>query len=471
MTTKSELASQPISEIQRLFSEGSYSPHDLLDSILENIRHREVKVHAYLHLESEEKLRKVADIADLAIKKNQAGLICGIPMAVKDNTYVEGMPCTGGSRLLEDSRPQGDSFAVSKLRRSGAIFLGKSNLDEMAAFGIATNNPHYGRTYNPWNLTRIPGGSSGGSAAAVASGEAVAATGSDTGGSVRIPASFCSLTGLKPTYGRLGRTGTLSMSWSLDHLGIIARSVRDAELLTWIMSGKDEDDYSTTNSPPMERFSFSEPPDLHGIKVATLGNPIRASDEGVTKLFQESVSKISSLGATVSEFKLPHMEDITPAIFAIALPETSSYHEQWLRSSPELYGNVLKSYVELGHSILATQYIKAQRQKTAITREVVKKLQGVDAILLPTAPSIAPRLEQETVTIQNKEYPAFQVLTENTYPFNFLGLPAITIPNGFIDDMPTGLQIVGSHWREDLLYKVGDAYQQVTDYHKKIAMA
>ena len=470
MTTKPELGTQPITEIQRLFSEGAFTPHDVLDVVLDNLRRREVKVHAYLHVASEEELRKKAEEADLALKEKKAGLLCGIPMAVKDNTFVSGMPCTGGSRLLEDSRPQGDSFSVSKLRNCGAIILGKTNLDEMAAFGIATNNPHYGRTYNPWNLTRIPGGSSGGSAAAVAAGEAVAATGSDTGGSVRIPASFCGLTGLKPTYGRLSRTGTISMSWTLDHLGVITRTVRDAELLTYIMSGEDRDDSATTNSPPLERYSFSDSPDLQGIKVATLSNPIRSSDEGVTKLFQESVDKISSLGATMKEFKLPYIEDITPAIFAIALSETAAYHEQWLRNSPELYGNVLKSYVELGHGILATQYLKAQRQKTVISIEVAKKLRDVDAVLLPTAPSIAPRLEQETVTIQNKEYPAFQVLTENTYPFNFLGLPAISIPNGFSQGMPTGLQIIAAHWREDLLYKVGDAYQQVTDFHKKAAM-
>lgn len=470
MTTKAELASQSISEIQRLFSESAFGPHDLLDSILENIRRKEAKVHAYLHIASENDLSEQADLADLQLKSKKGGAICGIPLAVKDNTYVAGMPCTGGSRLLGDYRPQNDAFGVAKLRKNGAIFIGKSNLDEMAAFGISTNNPHYGRTYNPWNLNRIPGGSSGGSAAAVAAGEATAATGSDTGGSVRIPASFCGLTGLKPTFGRLGRTGTLTMSWSLDHLGVIARTVRDAELLTWIMSGRDKDDSATCNSPQSKRFIFSEASDLRGIKIARLGNPLRESDEGVNKAFQESWEKIASLGATMSEFNMPHMEEITPAIFAIALSENSSYHEQWLRSSPELYGSVLKSYVELGHSVLATQYLKAQRQKTVVTKEVVRKLREVDVILLPTAPSIAPLLEQETVTIQNKEYPAFQVLTENTYPFNFLGLPAISIPNGFFQGMPTGLQIVASHWREDMLYRVGDAYQQVTDFHKKAAI-
>lgn len=457
-------------EIQRLFSEGSFGPHDLLDSILENIHRREVKVHAYLYIAPEEELRKQADASDQELKNKSAGPICGIPLAVKDNTYVADMPCTGGSRLLEDYRPQADAFGVAKLRKSGALFLGKSNLDEMGAFGVATNNPHYGRTYNPWNLTRIPGGSSGGSGAAVAAGEASGATGSDTLGSVRLAASFCGLTGLKPTFGRLGRTGLLSMSWSLDNIGIIARTVRDAELLTWVMAGEDPDDSSTLNVPKLDRASFPEPPDLHGIKIATLLNPLRGSDEAVSKVFQESVEKISSLGATLTEFKMPHMEEITPALFAIALPENSSYHEQWLRSSPELYGSILKSYVELGHSVLATQYLKAQRQRTVLAKEVAKKLRGVDAVLLPTATSIAPRLEQETVTVQNKDYPAFQVLTENTYPFNFLGLPAISIPNGFFQGMPTGLQIVATHWREDLLFKVGDAYQQVTDFHKKVAM-
>ncbi len=470
MTTKTELATQPITEIQKLFSDGAFSPHDLLDRILENIQKREVKVHAYLYIEPEEKLRKEADEADIALKNGKGGLICGIPIAVKDNTYVAGMPCTGGSRLLEDSHPKEDASAISKLRSEGGIMLGKTNLDEMAAFSITTNNPHYGRTYNPWNLTRIPGGSSGGSAAAVAAGEAVAATGTDTGGSVRIPASFCGLTGIKPTFGRLSRAGTLSASWSLDHLGVISRSVRDAELLIRIIAGEDPRDPTTTNTPLLQKFSFLDHPDLKGLKIGTVSNLIHETDKDVTELFQESVDKIASLGATISKVKVPRMEEITPLLFAIALPETSAYHEQWLRDSPELYGSELRSYVELGHGILATQYLKAKRIRTAIIDEVAKALQDVDALLLPTTPTIAPHLEQLTYTIQNKEYPAIQVLASNTYPFNFLGLPALSVPNGFVEGMPTGLQIVASQWREDVLYRIGDAYQQVTDYHKKAAM-
>ncbi len=470
MTTKSDLVLRSISEIRTLFAEGSFTPHDLLDVILENIKRNEAKVHAYLHVVPEVELRKAADEAESSHRNKTAGLLCGIPLAIKDNTLVSGMPCTGGSRLFDNSSANTDSFAVSKLRKNGAIFLGKTNLDEMAAFGIATNNPHYGRTYNPWNLERIPGGSSGGSAAAVAAGEAFASTGGDTGGSVRIPACFCGLTGLKPTYGRIGRTGTMGMSWSLDHLGVITRTVRDAELLAYVASGQDPGDSTTAGSPALERYSFAETPNLEGIRVGVLSNPIRESDEGVTKAFQQSVDKISTLGASIMDLSLPYMEEITPAIFAIALPEVSTYHEEWLRNTPELYGTILKSYVELGYGILATQYLKAQRLKTVITEEVVKKLQDVDAILTPTAPSVAPGLDQETVTIQNKDYPAFQVLTENTYPFNFLGLPAISIPNGLSQGMPTGLQIVATHWREDILYKVGDALQQVTDFHKKVAL-
>ena len=165
--------------------------------------------------------------------------------------------------------------------------------------------------------------------------------------------------------------------------------------------------------------------------------------------------------------KLPDLEHVTPTIFAIALPEVSSYHEEWLRTKREMYGKDLRGYIQLGHTMLATQYLKAQRAKTIIMERVAMKLREVDALVVPTNPSVAPKIDQETITIDGREYPAFQVLTENTYPFNLLGLPAISIPAGFSDGMPVGLQIVGSHWREDVILKVGDAFQQVTDFHMK----
>jgi len=274
--------------------------------------------------------------------------------------------------------------------------------------------------------------------------------------------------GLKPTYGRIGRSGTITMSWSLDHLGVIARHVRDTALMLSIMSGTDPSDQSTINSPPPERYSFDDDPDLERSRIGVLQNPLCDFDEDVQRVFDDSVSVFSSLGAEISEVKLPHLEEITPAIFAIALPETSSFHEEWLRSSPELYGSVLRSYVELGHGVLATQYLKAQRLKTLITKEISKKIRGIDVLITPTAPSIAPGLDEETIRIRGREYPAFQVLTENTYPINFLGLPAMSIPNGFSGRMPVGLQIIASHWNESKLLLIGDAYQQVTDFHRKI---
>ncbi|MDA4131266.1 MAG: amidase family protein, partial [Thaumarchaeota archaeon] len=185
--------------------------------------------------------------------------------------------------------------------------------------------------------------------------------------------------------------------------------------------------------------------------------------------FDESVSKLEGLGAKISDFSLPYMDEITPAIFAIALPETSAYHDAWLRSTRELYGKVLRSFIELGHGILATQYLKAQRLKTMITKETSRKLQDLDVVITPTAPSIAPKTDQETITIRGKEYPAFQVLSENTYPMNFLGLPAMSLPNGFSHGLPTGLQLIAAHWNETALFKVGDAFQQITDFHRKIA--
>jgi len=465
---KSELAHQPITVLRELFRDGSFEPEDLLDCLLENIRRYESKIHAYLHMVPEHTLREQARDASKELKNFGSRPLTGIFMAIKDNTYVSGLPCTAGSKILEGYIPLKDATAVSRLREQGAVFLGKTNLDEFAAFGIATNNPHFGRTFNPWNLGRIPGGSSGGSAAAVSAGEAVAATGSDTGGSVRIPASFCNLVGLKPTFGRISRSGTITMSWTLDHFGVIARTVRDASVLYEAMSGKDASDSSTLNSPELERSAFADdPPDLFGIKLGIFSNPIRASDDGVMSCFDESVRVLSEAGARIRSIELPDVEHITPAIFAIALSEVAAYHEEWFRTRREDYADTLRGYVQLGHTILATEYLKAQRARATIVERVSRKLAEVDVLLVPTNPSVAPELNQEFVEIRGKRYPAFQVLTENTYPFNLLGLPAMTIPNGFSNGLPVGLQLVCSHWKEDLLFKVGDCYQQLTDYHKK----
>jgi len=210
---------------------------------------------------------------------------------------------------------------------------------------------------------------------------------------------------------------------------------------------------------------LTDEPDLRDLKIGIFVNPIRDSDEGVMARFRESVSIFSELGAKIVDVTLPDVELVTPIIFAIALPEVASYHEDWLRTKKEMYGKVLRGYVQLGHTVLATQYLKAQRARTVIVRKMAKKFSEVDALLVPTNPSVAPKIDQDTIRIGGKEFPAFQVLTENTYPFNLLGLPALSIPAGFSDGMPVGMQIIGSEWREDIVLKVGDAFQRRTDHH------
>ena len=463
---KSDMLNRNIGDIVSLFYQSSFEPDDLLDVVLENIRRFETKLHSFVFLEQESSLRLEADRLKSEISKGKVLPLCGIPIAVKDNTNVSGMPCTGGSRLFKDFVPAEDSFAISALRKNGAIILGKTNLDEMGAFGIETNNPLFGRTFNPWDLGRTPGGSSGGSAAAVASSEAIAATGSDTGGSVRIPAAFCGVTGMKPTYGRIGRYGTFGMSWSLDHLGVIARSAQDAQLLVSIMGERDPQDSSTANAPPVDHGGHDHP-NLKGVKIATLANPLVDSDDGVLGAFDAAVDLIREAGASFSELSLRYFSEIKAPIFAIALAETAAYHEQWFRDSHSAYGERLKKYVQLGHGVLATQYLKALRQKTVITKSISEQLRSVDALLLPTSPSIAPELNQETIEIKGAKHLAFEVLTENTYPFNFLGLPAISIPIGFSKDMPVGIQIVSAHWKESMVYRIAGCLQQMSEYHVK----
>jgi aspartyl-tRNA(Asn)/glutamyl-tRNA(Gln) amidotransferase subunit A len=351
---------------------------------------------------------------------------------------------------------------ATRLREAGAVLLGKLNMHEFA-YGPTGLNPHYGTSRNPWDGSRMPGGSSSGSGVAVAAQLAAGALGTDTGGSVRIPAALCGIVGLKPTYGRVSRAGVIPLAWSLDHVGPMTRTVADAALLLHVLAGRDPADPSTADVPvPDYRRALTG--DIRGLR---LGLP-RALffdhlDPEVRAAVESAALSLQGLGASVEEVSLPRMPHAAPASFAIIAAEAAAYHEPYLRHRAADYGADVRARLTAGQFVLATQYLKAQRARRVVRADVDAALTRVDAFLLPTTPIPAPPLAAREVTVDGVTEDVRWWLIRCTRPINVTGHPALSVPYGFTSGgLPIGLQLVGRHFDEATLLRIGHALEAVS---------
>lgn len=393
------------------------------------------------------------------------GPLHGIPVTLKDLIDTRGIRTTCGSRIRAEYVPSEDATVTTRLRAAGAVLLGKTALHEFA-YGVTTNNPHFGATRNPWDPDRIPGGSSGGSGAAVAAGLGPVSIGTDTGGSIRIPAGLCGVVGLKPAFGRVSRYGVFPLSWSLDHVGPLTRTVEDAAHVLQAIAGPDAQDPSTLGQ---DRPDFTEA--LHrsvtGLRVGVVGDELhREMTDDVRGAFQEALRVLGTLGVHVEDVALPHAAEATIAQTAIIMSESASVHERWLRERPEDYGGEIRARLRRGQFFAATQYLRAQRTRALVVREVGDLLRRYAALVLPTTPCVAPLITQDTVVIENHTRDVRGALTRLTRFANFTGLPAISVPCGAgVDGMPVGLQIVGRPMDEATVLALAHAYEQATPWH------
>jgi aspartyl-tRNA(Asn)/glutamyl-tRNA(Gln) amidotransferase subunit A len=467
MVNKSNLTFQSLVGLKGMLSSGEIDAHDILDSYMDRIRRLDdSSIHAFLVLSSEQTLRQEADAASRALKNGNSAScpLAGIPIAIKDNTFVAGLACTAGSKILGKFIPKSDAPVTKNLRKAGAIVVGKTSMHEFA-YGVTNNNPHYGPTHNPWNLELIPGGSSGGSAAAVAAGFVPASIGTDTGGSVRIPSALCGVVGLKPTRGSLNKSGIIPLSWTLDHVGVLARNAQDVGLLFDVLKEKESGKDNTPANLAVQRHRTEEN-SLKGVRIGIPRKILQPLDDRVAKVFEQSLDKLSELGASVTDIDVPQeWVHIPSAFLTILLSEASAYHEKWVRTSLDAYGQDVRSLVQAGYPFLATQYMKAQQARQLITEASMSMFKTIDVLALPTVATVAPRIGEEMVQISGQHYPVLQALSLYTLLFNFTGQPAISIPNGFVDGLPTGLQLVAAHWREADLIKITSAFQGITDFH------
>jgi aspartyl-tRNA(Asn)/glutamyl-tRNA(Gln) amidotransferase subunit A len=383
----------------------------------------------------------------------------GIPIAVKDLFDVAGIRTTIGSKFFADHIAAQDAFVVEKLKQAGAVLMGKTNTHEIA-LGITGNNPHYGTARNPWDVTRIPGGSSSGSTIAVATGMALGALGSDTGGSIRIPASLCGVVGFKPTFGRVSLRGVFPLSWNLDHVGPLAKCVRDAALLLQIMAVYDPLDPASVKMLTGDYLGHLTD-DVKGRKIALgVGQFIETSDPEVLRAVQEAARVFESLGCKVQEEDVSWLKDAALANKLMTQSDGAAVHRDRLKEHPEQFGDDIRRRLEDGANTPLADYILARRTQAEVRKKFEQFFESYDFLITPTTPIAAPTIEGHDAVEQAGR------LTRFTAPFNLAGLPALSLPCGFTSDgLPIGLQIVSRAWGEFKVLNTAHAYEQATEWH------
>lgn len=443
------------------------SPVEVTRAQLERITRLDHTLNTYVTLLSERALHEARTAEEEIMQGRYRGPFHGVPIAPKDLFESAGVKTTAGSLLLKDYVPARDATVLARLRQQGAIVLGKLNLHEFA-YGATGVNPHYGTSKNPWGLDRAPGGSSSGSGVAVAAGLAYGSLGTDTGGSVRIPASFCGIVGLKPTYGRCSRAGIIPLAWSLDHPGPMARSVADAALMLTAIAGHDPRD-PTTVRQPVPDYTQGLTGDLEGVRVG-LPRPLFLDDldPEVEAALKVAMRELEHLGARMQIVSIPQMRRAALMSTVIIAAEGAAYHLEHLRTQASQLGPDVGSRLKLGALLPAWAYFKAQRLREALRRELAEAMTQVDVLLTPTVAIEAPTIEQCTVRPEAPLSPVLFQIPLLTRPFNLTGNPVISVPCGFtFSGLPIGMQIVGKPFDEAMMLRVAHAYEQATEWHQR----
>lgn len=461
------------------------SATEITTETLKRIETLEPKIRSFLRVTAEQALKSAKQVDAKIAAGEEIGLLEGIPIGIKDNMCTRGIPTTCASRMLENFVPPYESTVTQKLNEAGAITVGKTNLDEFA-MGSSTENSAYQVTANPWDLTRVPGGSSGGSAAAVAAEECIVSLGSDTGGSIRQPASLCGVIGLKPTYGLVSRFGLVAFASSLDQIGPFARTVEDAAILLSAIAGHDPKD-STSLKVEIPDYTQFLKPDLKGIKVGVIKETF---GEGLNSVVGDTVNKaiaqLKSLGAEIIEVTCPRFRYGVPAYYVIAPSEASAnlarydavkygirehadkLISMYTKTRATGFGKEVKRRIMIGTYTLSAgyydaYYLKAQKVRTLIKQDFENAFERVDVLISPTSPTTAFKAGEKT-----EDPLSMYLLDLMTIPVNLAGLPGMNVPCGFdAEGLPIGMQLIGNVLREDVLFQVAHAYEQSTEWHTK----
>lgn len=481
-----ELCKKTIYELSDLISKKEVKAIEVVECFLQRIEEIDNKIGAFLYIAKEEALEKAKEIDKNIIENKNYNLFQGIPIGIKDNINVLDMQNTCGSKMLEDYIASYDATVIEKLKKENFIILGKTNMDEFA-MGSSNEKSAFKNTKNPWNLNRVTGGSSGGSAAAVSSFQVPVALGTETGGSVRQPASFNGIVGLKPTYGRISRYGVTSFASTLDQVGIFSRKIEDCAALTNIISGVDNKDFTTIN---MEVKNYRKNLDKD-LKGKVIGIPKEFFKEGldcnIKKAIDEAILVLKDNGAKIKPCSIPLNEYALPVYYILSSAEASSnlsrfdgirygkradncknLSELYIKSRSKFLGTEVKERILLGTYVLSKGYYNDYYEKALKIRELIKIqykeiFKEVDCLLSPTTPTLPFKLGE-------KEKEPLEMYLSDIYTVsaNIVGIPAISIPCGVIDNLPVGMQLMGNYFSEDLLFNIGYKYEKSTNWHKKI---
>ncbi|GKT03136.1 Asp-tRNA(Asn)/Glu-tRNA(Gln) amidotransferase subunit GatA [Furfurilactobacillus entadae] len=471
-----------IADLHQALVNKELSATELTKQTLTNIHDHEDALNAYVTVNDDEALAQAAAIDADGIDENNA--FSGIPVAYKDNLTTNGLLTTASSKMLANFTPIYDADVVERLKANGAITIGKTNLDEFA-MGASTETSYYGTTHNPWDTTKVPGGSSGGSAATVAAGDVLAALGSDTGGSIRQPAAFNGIVGLKPTYGRVSRWGLIAFASSLDQIGPMTSNVTDAAAMMNVIAGRDERD-ATSSITPVPDYVAGLTGDIKGLKIGVpkefFGEGI---DAGVRDQIKAAVKQLEALGATVDEVSLPHSTHGIQAYYILGPSEASSnlqrfdgirygyrtpsaknLEELYVKTRSEGFGDEVKRRIMLGTFALSAGafdafFMKAAKIRTLIIEDFNRVFADYDVIVGPTAPTPAFNIGAET-----KDPMTMYMNDMLTVPANLAGLPAVSLPAGLVDGLPVGLQIIGQRFDEARVLNTAYAFEQHTNFHE-----
>jgi aspartyl-tRNA(Asn)/glutamyl-tRNA(Gln) amidotransferase subunit A len=451
-----ELTSINLHQAAELLKTRQISPVELTQAHLNRISQLDQRLNCFITLTPELALQQARQAEAEILQGNYRGALHGIPMALKDLYETQGIRTTAGSTFFADYIPEADAAAVQKLKEAGCVLLGKLNMHEIA-LGVTNENPHYGDCCNPWDVTRITGGSSGGNAAALAAGLCMGALGSDTGGSIRIPASLCGVVGLKPTYGRVSLRGVIPLSWNLDHAGPMARCVQDVTLLLQVIAGYDPQDAWSVNMS-MEDY-LSEPVEgVHGWRIALASNDYFTDAEVVNSEVLEAVKQAAqvfeNLGAQVEQVPFPNAREAAMANGLMTPSDAAAFHHQRLAENPAGFGQDVLKRLQTGAAYTSTEYALARRMQTILRCQFSEFFDEYDLLLTPTTPITAPTRGSADAVERAR------LLTRFSAPFNLTGLPALSVPCGLSDEkLPIGLQIVGKAWAEVKLLLAGKLYE------------
>ena len=463
---REDLCDVPLLDVAEKIRTRQVSPVDVTQSVLARIDALDDTLNAFVTVLSEQALEDASEAEREIMAGRYRGPLHGVPVSIKDLFATQGIRTTAGSRVLASHVPDYDATVVERLRTAGAIIVGKTNMLE---FAYAAVHPDYGPTMNPWDAARSSSGSSSGSAVAVAAGMGYGSIGSDTGGSIRLPAAYNGIVGLKPTYGRVSRHGGIPVSWSADHFGPMTRTAGDAAALLGAIAGEDPRD-PTSGRVPVPDYVAGLAAGLTGKRIGISDLYLRQHvDPTVQLLVEQAIATLERLGATGRGGLATAAAEAVAALLAILMPEATVYHLPWLREQPESYSSAVRERLELGAVTPAVSYIQGLQVRRRFIDKFLAAMEPVDLLVTPTGPTAATLLEGDLITGDDADPQVLAALIHFSGPFNLTGFPAVSIPCGFTPGgLPVGMQLIGKPWQEGAILAAAHAYQQATDWHRRL---